>query len=136
MFFTSNLSLYNYFQYGVLDGPWKLYQKVDHQRRETIVETMLFNVWDDPNEEKDISEAHPDQVRRLQALLDERLAQHPVGGTYVQIQPHPGWRAPLDYAASVDKADTLNEEQYGGFGPLKSKVLQRTYGERGKIIYD
>lgn len=97
---------------------------------------MLFNVWDDPNEEKDISEAHPDQVRRLQALLDERLAQHPVGGTYVQIQPHPGWRAPLDYAASVDKADTLNEEQYGGFGPLKSKVLQRTYGERGKIIYD
>lgn len=136
LFFTSNLSLYNYFQYGVLDGPWKLYQKVDHQRRTTEVETMLFNVWDDPNEENDISAEHPDQVERLQALLDERLAEHPVGGTYVQIQPHPGWRAPLDYAASVDKADTLNAEQYGGFGPLKSKVLQNTYGERGKVIYE
>jgi len=136
MFFTSNLSLYNYFQYGVLDGPWKLYQKVDHQRRETIVETMLFNVWEDPNEETDISAKHPNQVERLQGLLDDRLAEHPVGGTYVQIQPHPGWRAPLDYAASVDKAETVNQEQYPGFGPLKSKVLQRTYGDRGKIIYE
>ncbi|MGB0906412.1 MAG: arylsulfatase B [Maricaulaceae bacterium] len=136
MFFTSNLSTYNYFQYGVLDGPWKLYQKVDHQRRITEVETMLFNVWEDPNEEVDISAAHPDQVKRLQDMLDKRLAEHPVGGTYVQIQPHPGWRAPLDYAASVDKANTLNAEQYGGFGPLKSKVLQQNYGERGKIIYD
>ena len=136
MFFTSNLSLYNYFQYGVLDGPWKLYQKVDHQRRKTEVETMLFNVWEDPNEENDISAEHPDQVKRLQDMLDKRLAEHPVGGTYVQIQPHPGWRAPLDYAASVDKADTVNQEQYGGFGPLKSKVLQQNYKDRGKIIYE
>lgn len=136
MFFTSNLAVYNYFQYGVLDGPWKLYQKVDHQRRTTETETMLFNVWEDPNESKDISAQHPDQVKRLQDMLDKRLAQHPVGGTYVQIQPHPGWRAPLDYAASVDKADTLNQEMYGGFGPIKTKVLQQTYGVRGKIIYD
>lgn len=136
MVWTSNLSLYNYFQYGVLDGPWKLYQKVDHQRRETIVETMLFNVWEDPNETTDISAENPEQVKRLQDILDARLAEHPVGGTYVQIQPHPGWRAPLDYAASVDKADTLNSEQYGGFGTLKSSVLQKTYGDRGKIIYE
>lgn len=136
MFFTSNLPVYNSFQYGVLDGPWKLYQKVDHQRRITKVETMLFNVWEDQNEEADISAAHPDQVKRLQDMLDSRLAEHPVGGTYVQIQPHPGWRAPLDYAASVDKSDTLNAEQYGGFGPSKSKSLQQYYGERGKIIYD
>jgi len=136
MFFTSNLSLYNYFQYGVLDGPWKLYQKVDHQRRMTEVETMLFNVWEDPNEENDISAKHPEHVQRSQGLLDDRLAEHPVGGTYVQIQLHPGWRAPLDYAASVDKAETVNQEQYPGFVPLKSKVLQKTYGDRGKIIYD
>lgn len=136
MVWTSNLSLYNYFQYGVLDGPWKLYQKVDHQRRETVVETMLFNVWEDPNEKNELSVQHPDQVQRLQDILDARLAEHPVGGTYVQIQPHPGWRAPLDYAASVDKAETVNAEQYGGFGKLKSSVLQKTYGDRGKIIYE
>jgi len=136
MFFTSNLSLYNYFQYGVLDGPWKLYQKVDHQRRTTETETMLFNVWEDPNEENDIASEHPDQVKRLQNMLDERLAMHPVGGTYVQIQPHPGWRAPLDYATAVVPADEVQPEAYGGFGPLKSKVLQQTYGDRGRILYD
>ncbi len=97
---------------------------------------MLFNIWVDPNESTDLSAEHPDQVQRMQELLDDRLAEHPAGGTYVQIQPHPGWRAPLDYAAAVDKADTLNEEQYGGFGPLKSRVLQKRYGERGKIIYE
>jgi len=136
LFFTSNLSLYNYFQYGVLDGPWKLYQKVDHQRRKTEVETMLFNVWEDPNEQVDLADKHPDQVKRLQGLLDERLAMHPAGGTYVQIQPHPGWRAPLDYAKSVVPAEEVNAKGYGGFGPLKSEVLQQRYGDRGKIIYE
>ena len=136
LFFTSNLPIHNYFQYGVLDGPWKLYQKVDHQRRQTEVETLLFNVWEDPNETTDISAQHPDQAQRLQSLLDERLALHPVGGTYVRIQPHPGWRAPLDYADAVLPADTVNAEEYKGFGPLKSKVLQQQYGDRGQILYD
>ena len=136
LFFTSNLTLYNFFQYGVLDGPWKLYQKVDHQRRVTEVETMLFNVWDDPNETQDISAQYPEQVQRLQDLLDERLAQHPAGGTYVRISPHPGWRAPLDYAKSVAPADTVQPDAHKGFGPLKSKVLQQLYGERGRILYE
>ncbi|MEM9704726.1 MAG: arylsulfatase [Pseudomonadota bacterium] len=136
LFFTSNISVYNVFQYGVLDGPWKLYQKVDHQRRSTSVETMLFNVWGDPNESTDVSADNPQIVERLQNLLDKRLAQHPVGGTYVKIQPHPGWRAPLDYAAAVLPAESVNEDAWSGFGPLKSRVLQQTYGERGRIIYE
>ena len=136
LIFTSNLSTYNVFQYGVLDGPWKLYQKVDHQRRTTEVETMLFNVWEDPNESTDISGDHPDHVKRLQAILDKRLAEHPVGGTYVQISPHPGWRAPLDYADAVIPADEVYPEAWDGFGPLKSKVLQQVYGDRGRIIYE
>ena len=136
LFFTSNIPIYNYFQYGVLDGPWKLYQKVDHQRRQTEVETLLFNVWKDPNETTDISDQYPDQVQRLQDLLDDRLALHPVGGTYVKIQPHPGWRAPLDYADAVLPADTVNSEGYKGFGPLKSKMLQQGYGDRGRILYE
>ena len=47
LIFTSNIPIYNIFQYGVLDGPWKLYQKVDHQRRTTETETMLFNLFPD-----------------------------------------------------------------------------------------
>ncbi len=97
---------------------------------------MLFNVWEDPNETQDISAQYPEQVQRLQAMLDERLAQHPAGGTYVRISPHPGWRAPLDYAKSVVPADTVQADPHEGFGPLKSKVLQQLYGERGRIIYE
>jgi len=136
LIFTSNLPEYNHFQYGVLDGKWKLIQTVDHKRRQSIVETMLFDVYADPNEEKDIAQAHPDEVDRLTQILDERLAEHPVGGVYVQISPHPGWRAPKDYADVVISADKVNEKPHEGFGALASRVLQQRYGDKGKIIYD
>lgn len=136
LIFTSNVSEYNRFQYGVLDGPWKLYQLVDHERRETKVTTELYNVWEDPNEEVDLKDKHPNQVARLQDILDARLAQHPVGGTMVKIQPHPGWRAPLDYADVVIPADKVNEDMWSGFGPLATQVLQKNYGDKGRIKYE
>ena len=134
--FTSNVPMYNKFKYGVLDGPWKLVQEVDHQRRSTEVKTELFNVWTDPNEAEDISAANPDQVERLTKILDKRLALHPIGGQYVKIQPHPGWRAPNDYADVVIPADQVQSDMWDGFGPLATGVLQKTHGERGRIKYD
>ena len=136
LIFTSNVPEYNRFQYGVLDGPWKLYQEVDHLRRETKVRTELYNVWDDPNETTDIKDQHPAELQRLQDILDERLALHPVGGVTVKIQPHPGWRAPLDYADVVIPADQVNPEMWTGFGPLATRVLQNNYGDKGRIKYD
>ncbi|MEM9013793.1 MAG: arylsulfatase [Pseudomonadota bacterium] len=136
LIFTSNVPIYNIFQYGVLDGPWKLYQKVDHQRRTTQSETMLFNVWEDPGETDDLSATYPDQVKRLERILDKRLAMHPIGGTTVTIQPHPGWRAPLNYADAVLPSDHVNADAWDGFSPLASQVLQQTHGERGKIQYE
>ena len=136
LIFTSNVPIYNRFEYGVLDGPWKLYQEVDHLRRETTVKTELYNVWEDPNETTDLVDEYPEQVARLQDILDERLALHPVGGTMVKIQPHPGWRAPLDYATAVIPADQVNEEMWTGFGGLATMVLQQNYGEKGRIEYD
>jgi arylsulfatase A-like enzyme len=134
--FTSNVPEYNKFRYAVLDGPWKLVQSVDHQRRETAVETFLFNVWEDTNEENDLASSNQEQVLRLQTILDKRLALHPVGGQTVKIQPHPGWRAPLDYADVVIPADKVNEDMWTGFGPLATRVLQNNYGEKGRIKYD
>ena len=136
LIFTSNVPVYNRFQYGVLDGPWKLYQEVDHLRRETKVRTELYNVWDDPNETTDLSDTHPDELKRLQDILDKRLARHPVGGTMVKIQPHPGWRAPLDYATVVIPAELVNEDMWNGFGPLATQVLQQRYDEKGRIKYE
>lgn len=136
LYFTSNVPIYNKFQYGVLDGPWKLVQHVDHQRRTTEVKTELYNVWTDPNEAADISAEYPEQVTRLEKLLDKRLALHPIGGQYVKIQPSPGWRAPNDYAEVVIPADQVLPEMWDGFGPLATTVLQQTHGERGRIKYD
>ena len=134
--FTSNVSTYNLFKYGVLDGPWKLVQEVDHLRRTTEVKTELFNVWTDPNETTDISAENPEQLERLIKILDKRLALHPVGGVTVKIQPHPGWRAPNDYAEVVIPADQVRADMWTGFGPLATTVLQQNYGEKGRIKYD
>lgn len=136
LIFTSNVPEYNRFQYGVLDGPWKLYQEVDHLRRETTVKTELYNVWEDPNETTDIKDQYPQELERLQDILDARLALHPVGGTTVKIQPHPGWRAPLDYADVVIPADKVNPDMWSGFGALATTVLQHNYGEKGRIEYE
>ncbi|NNE57566.1 MAG: arylsulfatase [Hellea sp.] len=136
LIFTSNVSEYNKFRYGVLDGQWKLVQIVNHLRRTTTSQTQLFNVWDDPNEKTDLSEKHPDQVERLQAILDARLALHPVGGQFVKIQPHPGWRAPKDYASVVIPADMVLPDMWSGFGDLATQVLQMSYGEKGRIKYE
>ena len=100
------------------------------------MQTELFNVWTDPNESEDLSASEPEQLKRLTKILDERLALHPVGGQYVKIQPHPGWRAPNDYADVVIPADQVNADMWSGFGPLATRVLQQTHGERGRIKYD
>lgn len=134
--FTSNIPIYNQFKYGVLDEQWKLIQHVNHKRRTSEVETELYNVWSDPNETTDLSLERPDIVERLTKVLDKRLAQHPIGGQYVKIQPHPGWRAPNDYADVVIPADQVQQDMWEGFSPIASAVLQQTHGERGRIKYD
>jgi len=122
--------------HGVLDGKWKLIQTIDHARRTTEVETMLFDVYADPGEQVDLAAKYPEEVTRLVTLLDARLALHPVGGIYVQLSPHPGWRAPLDYADAVLPADKSHEAAYEGFGASASKGLQSRYGNKGRINYD
>ncbi|MGB0907982.1 MAG: arylsulfatase B [Maricaulaceae bacterium] len=136
LYFTSNIPIYNKFQYGVMDGRWKLIQDVDHLRRETTVKTQLFDLNVDPNEGNDVSGDNPKEVKRLQDLLDKRLALHPIGGTYVRISPHPGWRAPHDYNDVVIPADKAQDDAHTGFGKLPSKVLQKDHGDKGRILYD
>ena len=136
LFFTSNSPIYNRFMHGVRDGPWKLVQVIDHERRSTSVETELFNLDDDPAETTNLAASDPERVAQMLAMLDERLAQHPIGGVYVQLAPHPGWRAPKDYADAVLPAENVREEAYQGYSERASENLQRMYGERGRVSYD
>ena len=52
-------------------------------------------------------------------VLDKRLAKHPVGGQYVKIQPHPGWRAPNDYADVVIPAEQVKAAELAEYTPKK-----------------
>jgi arylsulfatase A-like enzyme len=56
-------------RFAVRNGGFKLI----HRRHDPVPETLLFNVEEDPYEEREISGAHPDVVDRLSGFLE---AQH------------------------------------------------------------
>lgn len=53
----------------VRSGDWKL-QITEHPSR-----TWLFNLADDPTEQADLSQAHPEKVAELRALIDKHTAE-------------------------------------------------------------
>jgi len=136
MFFASNSPIYNLFSLSVIDANMKLVQEIDHQNTETKIKNYLFDINTDPNEKNNLAEAQPAQVERLAGMINDWRALHPVGGQLVSISPHPGWRAPKDYANAVTPADEVIEEPWQGFGKRASQFLQQRYGKKGKIEYD
>ena len=75
-------------------------------------------------------------VKKLNKKINEWRSLHPIGGSYVKINPHPGWRAPKDYADVIIPAEKIEEAPHEGFGQLESIVLQRRYGDKGRIKYE
>jgi len=67
--------------WAVREGDWKLVHTADYTHRKptsqirqgprTGMARRLFNLKTDPAEQKDVSDGHPDVVRRLQRLYDE-----------------------------------------------------------------
>ena len=60
-------------------GDWKLVVHYEEERYE------LFNLKNDPGENNDLSEANPDKLNELKALLDEKLAE--TGGRLPRPNP-------------------------------------------------
>jgi uncharacterized sulfatase len=52
----------------IIDGPWKLI--VPDPTNEPDEKPELYNLADDPREEKNLAAAHPDRVAKLRALVD------------------------------------------------------------------
>ncbi|MEM9704731.1 MAG: arylsulfatase [Pseudomonadota bacterium] len=137
LYFGSNSPIYNRFHVGVIDGDWKLVQIIDHGNRETTVETFLFNLISDPNEKTNLANDNPKIVDRLSDAINDWRAQHPINGVLVGLVPHPGWRAPLDYAADVTPAEDVLDSGYDGYvSGLRLRILQQRHGEKGRIKYD
>lgn len=137
LYFASNSPLFNRYHVSIIEDRWKLVQIIDHQPNSTEIENFLFDLPADPGEENNLADAHPADVERLSKKIRKWRSQHPINGVRVALSPHPGWRAPLDYAESVIPSDTLQEEGYNTYVTgLRAKVLQRWHGDKGKIDYE
>ena len=64
-------------------------------------------------------------------------AQHPINGVRVALTPHPGWRAPMDYADAVVPTEELNMDGFDSYvSGVRGHILQKRHGDKGQIIYE
>ena len=136
IFFASEIPTAGRLYTTVLQDKWKLVQIVDQGLTETTVQNMLFLIAEDPNEEHDYASRNPRVVSDLARRINAWRAQRPIAGTRTQLQPHPGWRAPRDWAAAVRRSNEIQEGRPPGFGADVIEQLDRAQGERGRLIYE
>ena len=147
IFYASESALGRQFSWSVLRGNMKLVQKVDQTFESLTVVNELYDVFADPGETDDLAGAHPDLVGELVEALIAWRRQHPYAGSHARVVPHPGWRAPLDWARAM-QLNGLNvnphpgDNIYGfGLRPRPGEVtepqrrLDSAYGNRGRLIY-
>jgi len=137
LYFASNSPIFNKYHLSVMEDKWKLVQVIDHQSQSTTVENFLFDLPNDEGEANNLAEQHPDRVKRMAEKIRKWRSQHPINGVRVALAPHPGWRAPLDYADSVIVSDTIQEDGYDTYvSGLRAKILQKRHTDKGVITYD
>lgn len=104
LFFAAKSNESNDFRYAARDGEWK-FVRILEPGRATAAE-YLYHLPTDPEETRDVRDAHPSRAARLGEALDHWVALHPDGDIPSSTRPHPGWVPPKDYAAAV-RADSL-----------------------------
>jgi len=98
LYFASNSPIFDKYHLSVMEKRWKLVQIIDHKSASTDVENFLFDIIKDPEEKNNLAEVNPKEVERMAKKILKWRAQHPINGVRVALAPHPGWRAPKDYA--------------------------------------
>jgi len=137
LYFGSNSPIFNRYHVSVLEDRWKLVQIIDHGSSSTTVENFLFDINADPGEENNLAEQYPEEVGRMAEKIRLWRAEHPINGVRVALAPHPGWRAPLDYAEAVIPSEELQTEGFESYvSGLRARILQQRHGDKGKITYD
>lgn len=137
LYFASNSPILDKYHVSVMEERWKLVQIIDHISAATEVENFLFDMKADPQETKNLAADHPDEVKRLANKIRKWRALHPINGVKVALAPHPGWRAPKDYAVSVIPAEELQEDYLDSYtSGMRGKILQKRHGDKGRLSYD
>lgn len=137
LFFAQESPNFGSFKHTLLDQEWKLIQLVDQDLEQITIKNMLFNLSQDPNEYQDVAEAHPERVKKMASAVRYWRSQYIVSGTRANLVPPPGWRAPLDWVNYPTPLAELQSEAAPGMlkGGAK-QLMQRSLGERGRLIYD
>jgi len=137
LYFASNSPIYNKFHVSIMEERWKLVQIIDHDWNEVGIENFLFDLPNDPSEKNNLADANPDIVKRMAKKIRKWQAQHPINGVRVSLAPHPGWRAPNDYALSVIPTEALQEDYLNSYiSGLRGKILQKRHGDKGRLAYE
>ncbi len=137
LYFASNSPILDKYHVSVMEKRWKLVQIIDHKSAETEVENFLFDIAIDAQEKDNLAKSNPDVVKRLAGKIRKWRALHPINGLRVALAPHPGWRAPNDYAASVIPSDELQDEYLNSYiSGMRGKILQKRHGDKGRLAYE
>jgi hypothetical protein len=78
--------------FAVLRREWKLVREGTDR---------LFQIDEDPNEDRDLAARHPAMVRELAGELQQWISLHPTGGIRNSPKPPAGWEAPPQWAEAA-----------------------------------
>lgn len=137
LYFASNSPMFNRYHVSVMEERWKLVQIIDHLSASTKVENFLFDMSVDPTEKNNLANANPKEIERMAKKIVKWRAMHPINGVRVALAPHPGWRAPLDYADAVVPTEELNADYLDSYtSGMRGKILQKRHGDKGRLSYE
>ncbi|MEN9017317.1 MAG: sulfatase-like hydrolase/transferase [Hellea sp.] len=137
LYFASNSPIFNKYHLAVLEEKWKLVQIIDHKSQSTEIDNFLFDIISDPGEEKNLVKDYPSRVKNMSEKIRKWRSNHPINGVRVALSPHPGWRAPKDYAENVTPTANLQSEGYNTYvSGMRAKILQNRHTDKGLIEYD
>ncbi len=138
LFFASEIPRYGSMQLGMIDGEWKLVERVERGLLSIDVSRELFRIEDDPGETLNLASKHPDVVHAMAERILEWRSLHPINGIRGRVSAPPGWHPPKDWADYPRAAETLQSEPASSMAP--SRIIEHTldymHGDRGRIIYD
>ena len=130
--FVSEIPIPGLIHAALFDGRWKLVQVIQERFTETRVQTFLFDIEADPNEEDNLASRHVAVRKRLEGLMETWRREHPLGGTRGTLVAHPGWVAPLDWAEAVLPAAEL-QPGWKNELPFSRELFEATE-HRGRLV--
>jgi arylsulfatase A-like enzyme len=88
-----------YWRHAIIRRDWKLVR--EQSQADGSLQSLLFQIEEDPLEEKNLATAHPELVRDLTARIEQWRALHPPGDIPVSSKRHPGFVPPKQWTEAA-----------------------------------